>query len=353
MRLTRGARITGAVLCAVPALIAFGWIVRDLREAGGPVELWQHWAVYADFRTPLRPATSHTTALLLVGYVLAAVAALRSALAAPVLVATGLVTFALRLPATWTIGSWTDGVYADELRTRALIGTFVALAAGLALIVTAAAGRHPVEDGREPRPGRPALGAAVITFLLLGATAVVFAAWEIRQPFVLPDELYPAWFTGGAPLSIPLTEAPPGWATAVLVALCLWAAFAALARAVHARPLGLLAGAFVLASGVLGIARIVHYELYERFTDLDVENQLHLVTWLFSFFAGLAVLAALALAGAERTPEGGGPGGWAVPGPGSAPPGQGSPHPRATAPGPPQGGGFAPPPPPASPPPGW
>lgn len=214
----------------------------------------------------------------------------------------------LRAPAadTWTIGFWTDGVHADELPTQA-------------------ADRHLRCPGGRARPGRhrrrgptsrggraraapppavtrrrghrlPAVARRGGGLRRLGDPAAVRPAGRALPRVVLRRRA----------LRIPLTEAPPGWATAVVVALCLWAAVAALVRAVHARPLGLVSGAFVLVSGALGIARIVHYELYDRFTGLDVESQLQLASSFFFFFsAGAAVLLARCLAGAERAPDAG------------------------------------------------
>ncbi|MCX4674525.1 hypothetical protein OG413_04185 [Streptomyces sp. NBC_01433] len=397
MTFTRGARITGAILCAVLALITAGWIVRDLRVTGGPAELWEYWAGYMDARAKGVPATSQGSGVLLVVYVLAAVAALRSSIAAPVLVATGVVTLAVRLPGVWITGSsWMDGSYADELRTRAMLGTFVALAAALALVVTGAAGRRPADDGGGARPVRPGRGAGVLTFLVLGATGVFYLAWEVRQAFVLPDYLYPAWYTGGEQVRVALTDAPPGWNSVVVALLCLAAAFSAAVRAVHSRPLGLIAAGFVLTSGVLGVARTVHHDLLDRFADLGTEYQLNLLTLFFSVLAGAVTLVALGRGGVEEVPgtggqgygsggwsQGWGPGAGAGPGYGLAPaqgygqgpgqgpgygyppvpgqaPGHGYPQggPQSSAPGappaaPPGGAPGYGPPPPSSPPPGW
>ncbi|MFK4216204.1 hypothetical protein [Streptomyces sp. NPDC020880] len=319
------------------ALLAVAWLVRDLRAADGPGPVWEYWSGTADLRQARRTTTSTTTLILLVAYVVAAVAALRSAAAASVLIVTGIVTLAVRLPGIWTIA---DASAPEELRDRALLSVYAALAAGIGLIVAGAAGRRPLPPGA-PRPGGPGRGAGVAAFLFLGFQAVVFAAWEIRQPFVYPSELYPAWFIGGKPLNVPLTEAPPGWVNVVIILMFLAAAVGAVAGAAHARPLGLLAGGFALSSGVLGVARIIHFELYREFPDLGIEMQLNLLSFVTSLLAGAAVLVVLARKGVERAPTGGAPGpwdGWGAPAPGF---------------GPPQGGGFGPPPsapPPSSPP---
>ncbi|WP_257002163.1 hypothetical protein [Streptomyces sp. WZ.A104] len=362
MTLTRGARITGAVLCAVLALMALAWIVRDVRAADGPVAVWEYWSGTANLRTGLRPATTSTTFVLLVAYIAAAVAALRSTAAASVLVVTGIVTFALRLPGVWTVG---DALAPEDLRDRALLTTYAALAASVGLIVAGAAGRRPAPGGGA-RPLGPGRGAGVAALLLLGFQAVVFAGWEIRQPFVYPSNLYPAWFIGGRPLHTPLTEGPPGWVNAVLVLMFLVAAVGAVAGAVNARPLGLIAGGFVLCSGVLGVARAIHFDMFDGFAGMDIEGQLNLLSFVTSLLVGVAVIIVLARKGVERSPGGatgpwGGPnswgGDWGPPGPwGAQAPGgpgaQGYPpapgHPPVS--GPPQGGGFGPPP---SSPPRW
>ncbi|MGY5070790.1 hypothetical protein [Streptomyces griseus] len=358
MTLTRGARITGAVLCAVLALLTIAWIVRDIRAADGPGPVWDYWAGTADLRDAPRTTTSATSLVLLVAYVAAAVAALRSASAGSVLVVTGVITFALRLPGVWMAA---DAPAPEELRDRALLTTYVALAASVALIVAGAAGRRPVPEGEE-RPAGPGRGAGVAAFLLLGFQAVVFAGWEIRQPFIYPSELYPAWFIGGEPLNTPLTEGPPGWVTGVHILIFLVAAVGAVAGAAYARPLGLIGGGFMLASGVLGVARIVHFEMYERYFDMEFEAQLNMLSFVLSLLIAPIVLTVLALKGGPRTPGGspgpwGGSGPWGVQPPGYPPaagpgvPPQAPGHPPAPAPGfgPPQGGGFGPPP--SSPPP--
>ncbi|MFH8880572.1 hypothetical protein [Streptomyces californicus] len=358
MTLTRGAGITGAVLSAVSALMAAAWLVRDFRVVDGPGMLWDIWSGTANPWAGPSTATSATTLVLLVVHVATAAVATRSALAAPALITTGVVTFAVRLPGVWTIA---DSPAPEELRDRALLTTYAALVAGAAMVVVGAVGRRPAADSEE-RPAGPGRGAGVAAFLLLGFQAAVFAGWEIRQVFVYPDHLYPAWFTGGRPLTIPWTEAPPGWLNAVLVLMFLVAAVGAVAGAAYARPLGLIAGCFLLSSGALGMGRFIRFELYERFAGLRLEEQLNTLSFVTSLIAGAALLVVLARKGVQRIPGGspgpwGGTGPWGVQPPGYPPPGvpgqQGPWQPPAPAPGsgPPQGGGFGPPP--SSPPPRW
>ncbi|MFJ8883447.1 hypothetical protein ACIRJR_08530 [Streptomyces sp. NPDC102402] len=383
MILTRGARITGAVLSAVLAAMVLGWIVRDVRAAGEPQDLLRYWAGYTGARPEGQPATLQADAVLLVAYVCAFLAALRSSVAASTLVATGVVTFALRLPGVWIIGaSWTDGRYGDELRTRALIGTFVALGAGLALIVTGAAGRRQPADSYEPLPTRPGRGAGVTAFLVFGVSGAVLIAWEIRQFFTLPSELYPDWYIGGRVILTGLTAAPPGWSSAALAVICLVVAWTGLFRAVHARPLGMIAAGLLLVAGACGIARAFHHGMVDHFGDLGAEEQLTVLTSVLFALAGATGLLVLARRGFEDAdgrdqgyagygypqtgaqgygyPQSGGPGhGYPQTGaqgygyPQSGGPGHGYPQQGGPGYGYPPGGGAGSPPPPSSPPPGW
>ncbi|WP_327115049.1 hypothetical protein OG206_11730 [Streptomyces sp. NBC_01341] len=374
MILTRGARITGAVLLAVLAATVGGWIVRDLRAVGEPLDLLRYWAGYIDARPEGLPATLQADPALFLVYVVALIAALRSPVAASTLVTTGIVTFALRLPGVWIIGaSWMDQRYGDELRTRALIGTFVALAAGLALIVTGAAGRRQPADPYEPLPTGPGQGAGVAAFLALGISGAVLIAWEVRQFFTLPSALYPDWFIGGRVIQTGLTAAPPGWSSSVLAVLCLVVAWTALFRAVHARPLGMILAAFLLLSGVTGTARAFHHRMTDRFGDLGAEQQLIVLTSVLLLLTGATALLVLARRGPQDADgRNQGYGGYGYPQSGAQgygyPPGgtpgygypqsgpQGHGYPSAGSPGygyPQTGGGSGNPPPPASPPPGW
>ncbi|MFD8959987.1 hypothetical protein ACFV0W_24375, partial [Streptomyces anulatus] len=95
------------------------------------------------------------------------------------------------------------------------------------------------------------------------------------------------------------------------------------------------------------------FELYERFTDLDIEGQLTLVSQICSLLIGPVVIVLLARKGVARTPAagpwgGGGPwdggGPWGAQQPGYPPP-QTAPGQQPPAP------GFGPPP--STPPPRW
>lgn len=141
-------------------------------------------------------------------------------------------------------------------------------------------------------------------------------------------------------------------------------AFTALFRAVHARPIGMIAAGFVLVAGGLGIARAVHHGMLDGFGVLETEPQLVVLTSFFLAFAGAAVLLALSRQGVEDADgqgQGYGDHGYGYPPAGGYgyPPADTPPygHPPANQPGygypqPGPPGQFGPPP-PSSPPPGW
>ncbi|MFI9628158.1 hypothetical protein [Streptomyces sp. NPDC052042] len=379
MILTRGARITGAVLCALLAAIVAGWIVRDLGAVAEPGQLLRYWAGFEDARLPAMPAASTVDVALFVVYVVVALVVPRSTVAASALVATGVLTLAFRLPGLWNIGTSRMGhQYSDELRTRALICAFVAVGAAIAMLITAGAGRRPPADLAERVPVRPGQGAGALAFLLLGASAAVRAAWEIWQLVKNPG-LFPDWYLGGDLAFRGLIDPPQGWTSAFVVLLCLFAGVSALARAPHARPFGLIAAGILLPSAASLLNRSLDSGVLERFGELSVEHQLLVLSWTFELIAGAAVLVVLAVRGPadvsvppyqgyepEYGQDHGHPGpdpgqGYGYPGSG---PGEGYGYP-ASGPGPGNGhpgsdpGAFGPhpphqpPPPPSQPPPGW
>ncbi|MFC4607931.1 hypothetical protein ACFO9E_08885 [Streptomyces maoxianensis] len=341
MTLTRGARITGAVLCAALALIVGGWIGRDLTTVDAPPDLWRYWTGNGSAGAPAPLTTSLEDLLLIVVYVNVAVAALRSAVAATALVAAAVITLALRLPGLWVLStSWMGLRATDELRTRALYCAFAALGLGLGLIITAVAGRrtpgghdpylrHEAYAAHELTPTRPGQGVSMLAFLLLGAAAGVLAAWEVYTATEIGGSRYLDRFTGGDTVLLPLLGTPPGWLAAVIVVLALVAAFGALFHAVFSRPLGLVVAVFLLGTGGRGVDIAVRNEFVSRLGDLPVRDQLLVLSWLFELAAGVVLLMALARRG-ESDAEA-----WRG---------------RRPAYDYPQGGG---PPPPMSPPPGW
>ncbi|MFG3307358.1 hypothetical protein [Streptomyces wuyuanensis] len=340
MTLTRGSRATGAALCAALAAITAAWIVRDLRVADGPAALWWFWA--GDGRTLLSARRLTTTLhdpLLLVGYAVAGFAAVRSRVAAGALVAAAVVTLAVRLPGLWLLSAhWMDLRATGELRGRALVSVFAALAVAVGLVVTVAAGWRPGDaphgtavhgsapqqrssygtapqqrssygtaphGGEPPVPGaaRPRRGALLTAFVLLTAAAAVRAAWELYWTARLPGGSYAGRFTGRDNLLLPLLGAPPGWLNTAVVALSLTAAGGVLFRASFARPLGLAAAGLLTASGIAGIALSVRLDLLGHFGALPAVDRLAVGSWVFELAAGAVTLGVLARGDAAAGPS--------------------------------------------------
>ncbi|MFF8842785.1 hypothetical protein ACF08N_08610 [Streptomyces sp. NPDC015127] len=366
MTLTRGARITGAVLVALLAGIVGAWIVRDLSTAGDPAALWRLWTGDVRGRAVAPSATTVTDPALLLVYAAVAVSVPRSAVAASALVAAGVVTLGVRLPSLWVLtASYMDLQATDDLRTRALYSAFASLGLAVGLLVTAAAGRRPVSAPADDRayaprgaeaaarlrtPTRPAQPVAVLAFLLLGTAGAVTAAWQVRWAYTAGADAYLDRFTGGEGAPVRLLETPSAW-LAVLVALLAFVAGAGgLFRAVHTRTLGAVVAVLLAADGTVGLAFTLRQRLFDRFGGLGLENQLLVATWLFELAAGAVLLVALLRRGEEQADTGPTvPPAHAYPPP--PPGGYGYPRPGNTPPGP---SGPAPPPrPPSSPPPGW
>ncbi|MFJ6695717.1 hypothetical protein ACIQM4_06560 [Streptomyces sp. NPDC091272] len=351
--LVRGARFTGSAVCLLLAVLTALWIVRDLRLVDDPARLWWAWAGSGPDR--FLTATTLYDLVLLCVYVVVALGAFRSPVAASALVVTGLVTLAVRAPALWAEGI--AEVYPHGLRMRAMLGTFVALGLAAALLIVVVAGRRPLRSyGRGITPTRPGRGAGVAAFLLLGFAGAGAAAWEVywyvQNPG--PPSLYADRFTGGGG-ALQLLGMPAGWASLVVVAVTLTGACGALARAVHSRPLGLVGAGLIGVSGAAGVSVAVRADLFAGLGELDLVEQLMVGWWVFGLVAGVLLVLVLGRrgVGAQGPPRlapnvydgyGGGPtGGYGAgysSGYGDAPDG-GAP-----------GGTFGPPP-PSSRPPGW
>ncbi|MFE7550740.1 hypothetical protein [Streptomyces gardneri] len=319
MTVTRPARLTGAALCAALALIAAVWILKDLAALGSPADLAWSWTgdPGTTYLVRGRVATSLADPLLLVVCVATAVAALRSRHAASALVATGAVTLALRLPGLWAPGS------------GALVTALLELALATGLVATAAAGRRRADGPHEQLPTRPRTGPAVAAGILLAVGAVSVVLWEAYTAVELPPEITVDRFLGGRSLMGPILSPPPGWLAVILVALYGTAAVSAFARARHTRAFGLLAGAFLTATGLALLARVVRFELIPYFAEARTVEQMYVLTAVLEVLGGIAVLVLLAGRGAPAaTPDPYGPYGS-------------------------YGGYGAPPAPPYPPPPGW
>ncbi|MCM2389099.1 hypothetical protein [Streptomyces albipurpureus] len=277
MTLTRGAQITGAALCAVLAAIEGGWLVRDLSAARSSLDLWNFWT--GQLRT-LSLTTTLEDLLLLLVYLTVLASAVRHRVTAGALVAAGLVTIAVRLPGLWVLtSSWMDLRATDELRIRAVYTAFGSLGLGVGLLITALAG------ARQPRrlPGRTPL----LVSILLGAAAVVLAAWEIRTAALSPHDHYADRFTGSESALLPLLGIPPGWLTAVTVLLALVAALGG------TRPIGLVGGMLVLAAGIRGAGTGLRNQWMGRLDQSSVEDKLIVLSWGFEAAAGAMVLVLL------------------------------------------------------------
>ncbi|MCX5392986.1 hypothetical protein [Streptomyces sp. NBC_00094] len=286
MTVTRPARLTGAALCAALALLAAVWILKDLAALGSPAGLAWSWS--GDHYLPARgPAvTSLVDPLLLAVSVATAVAALRSRHAASALVATGVVTLALRLPGLWALG------------TGALVTALLDVALAAGLVITAAAGRRRADRPHEQLPTRPRAGRAVAAGILLAVAALTVVLWEAHWAGELRLQLTVDRFVGGRSAFTPVLAPPPAWLSLVLVGLYGAAAVSAFARARHTRAFGLLAGAFLTACGFAAFARVVRVGLLPHLTDAPTFEQLYVLTAAFGLFGGIAVLALLAGRGA-------------------------------------------------------
>ncbi|ALC21061.1 hypothetical protein ACH46N_26560 [Streptomyces pristinaespiralis] len=379
MTLTRGARITGAALCGVLALITGAWIVRDISVSGGLEGLWRYWA--SDPRREWRIAQQATSPLdgaLLAVYAGVGVAVLRSSVAASALVAAAVFTLAVRLPSLWVLtASWAYLQPTDSIRTRALFSTFAVLGLAVGLVITAVAGRRPAEahDDQGPRaaphrrtPAGPTVVVAWLAGALLLLEAALVTAWQLRFGYQFGPEVYLDSLVGGERVGQRLLAPPSGWLAATTVVLGLTAGVGLLARAVYSRPLGAVVAVAVLASGAVGVDAAVRLRILQHFGRAPLEYQLLVATSVFELVAGLLLIVLLTRRG-ESGPAGGSGAtsgyGYPQPAPGygypparpgygyppSAPPGYGYPHP-GSPPGSPSGGGFGPPP-PSSPPPNW
>ncbi|MER7666127.1 MULTISPECIES: hypothetical protein [unclassified Streptomyces] len=290
MTLTRGARITGAVLCAALAVIVGGWIVRDLGVLDDPLGLWRFWMGEGQRGAgSARLATTLATLLLLVVYVCVGAAALRPNAGAAAPAVAGIVTLALWIPGLWVLSSsWMDLRATDDLRTRALYCVFAATGLGVGLLIVAAAGRQVPSS-----PLRPQRDSGLPAAVLLGASAVVLAGWEIRAAVRSGGGAYLDRFTGSKSVMLPPLGTPPGWQAAVIVLLAVVAGSAALSQAAFARPLGLVSALLILGEGARGVDATVRKDLVPRLGELSGLDQLLVLSWLFEAAAGVLLLVVL------------------------------------------------------------
>ncbi|MBP8535350.1 hypothetical protein, partial [Streptomyces sp. MK37H] len=312
--LNSGARVFGALVCAVLGLISLGWIIHDLDKADEANHLWWTWAGLPFRATGGIFGSSLLDLALLLVYAVVGITALRSPAAAGALGSVAVVTVAVRLPSLWNLNSdWLQGIPGD-LKTRANASAWAQVVlAGLLLAVVAAARRpadlaaapgQPVSPADRP-PGRPAPGAAVVGALFLGAIGVVMAAWQIYWAQERGWEIYKYLLTGKHTLPT-LLSAPGAWIAWAAVVLCLAGAVAALARAPLARPLGMVAAALVTATGISEASLYIKLDYVDHLSDLPTVGVLSVLTGFFEAIAGLIALLVLARRGVEEGAAGAG-----------------------------------------------
>ncbi|MEU7022695.1 hypothetical protein ABZ990_18830 [Streptomyces sp. NPDC046203] len=284
MTVTRSARLVGASLCAVLALVIVVWLLRDLALFGPSLALLDYWLGAPGMPFHDVPATSLVDLLLLLAYTVTAVTATRSPLAAPAFTVVGLTTIALRLPGLWA---------AD---VEALVTALLSLGLATGLVVTAAAGRRFDGRGEPGGPGgpvRPRSGPAVAAGVLCLLGGLVVAVWELRLTTRIPSEIVIARLTGGRPLLLSVLSVPPGWLSAVLVLLLLAVACAGFARARATRPFGLLTGLLLTGYGAAGVLVVVRPGWYAATPAPPVSDTLYEVLVWYGMLAGIAVLVLL------------------------------------------------------------
>ncbi|MER6140792.1 hypothetical protein ABT174_12105 [Streptomyces sparsogenes] len=320
--LNRGARVFGALVCAVLGLISLAWIIRDFDKADEASDVWWTWAGMPYGFSGTLFASSLADLLLLAVYLRVLIVALRSADAAGALGSAALATVALRLPSLWNLDAeWMRGI-PEELKTRAQLSAWTAVLLGAALLVVVAVGRRPVGGPvaeyyavppTDRPPTRPTPGGGGTAALFLGAAAVIEAAWQIYFAQKQDWDVYKHLLTGKYMLTTLL--APPGaWASWTVALLALAGAFAALGRAAPARPLGMTAAALVLGYGIAALSLYIKFDYVDHFDDLETVGQLSVLTAFFEILAGLVVLIALAQPGVPADEP---PAGWGQP---AAPP---------------------------------
>ncbi|MBL1095925.1 hypothetical protein [Streptomyces coffeae] len=382
--LTRGARVFGALVCAVLGMVSLAWIIRDLDKAEEPDHLWWTWAGMPFRASGSVFGSALLDLVLLALYVAVGVTALRSSSAAGALGTVAVVTVVVRLPSLWNLDAdWMQGI-PDDLKTRAELTAWAGVVLGGLLLATVAAARRPADadppgghyTAADQPPGRPAPGAAATAALFLGAIGSALGAWQIYWAQERGWDVYKHLLSGKHTL-ITLLAAPAAWTVWAVIALALTAAGTALARAPLSRPLGMTAGALLLGDGISEASLYIKLDYVDHIDELPTVGVLSVLTAFFQALAGLIALLVLArrpwgdpspplpayggygygygypsgYADAAPGGYGGGPGGYGDGGPGGS---YDSGHGGGYAPPPPVTPPSAPPPPAGPPPPpGW
>lgn len=345
-----GARVAGALICAVLLAVEIAWAVRDIRATGFH-DTFRNWLGLSE---PARQSTFLATGSLDVVLAVLLAGALLWALrpgAGWAFLTAGLFASAYRLPGVWIFqADWADGA---PLHTRALATGIGFTLAGLALVLIALAGRRPVSDAgsafagpafagpgtsgsvTEPPPMPSRRGAAAAAGVLLVLLAAEGIGWEIfdwhkygNNPGYTPH-LYAHLLSGKGTLSS-LLAAPPAYLGWLWAALALGTAAAAFAGSPAARPLGIAFGFSVVFSAVVALDLWHTEHRLWKFDELPTYLKTQQVLLVAEVVAALLVVLLLALPGRH-------------PGPRPAPlPGWGPPAPRLY--GGPQAGGWGAPP---------
>ncbi|WP_327353641.1 hypothetical protein [Streptomyces sp. NBC_01304] len=325
------------MISALIALISLGWIIRDLVTAEEPGHVWWSWAGLPRlFENQDIWVTGLADPVIALVCGAVAVTAMRSPSAASSLVAAGAVTVVLRGINLWILTEGWLGHYDDlDVHFQALLSAGVTVGLGGALLLTAAAGRRPVghsgygypPTAADEEPPRLTTGAAATAFVLLGAVAAIWVAWEVDFFQEYGWKAYRTYLTGGEQAVGSMLGTPVRWAAVAFAVLALVAAVAALNRAVFSRPLGLAAGSAALFWGALSISLAIKYDTFDKVMDAPLRTQLSLLSSGFFVLAGAIVLAVLARPGRrpyqyQDSPQGWGPaGGYGPPPPSHPPPG--------------------------------
>jgi hypothetical protein len=290
--MTSGARVrrTGALACALLALLSLLWAVRDLAAAHGhPGRVWWLWAGSPSaWGGNSVQVTSLGDGLLAVLGTWGAVRVLRAPrAAAPALAVVGACALLVRLPPAWLLAQpWTGPWAGGSLRTLARLTVGAGLLLGLLLIGCALATRQ-----RDPaaQAAPPARTAAALLLLSAGLLAV----WEAVRAGDYGAAAYRGALLGNRSTTLTLLATPQPWWAAALVLLALVAGIACAARARAGRALGTAAGAMLLAWGLVRLSVALRQERFDGALGGTPRLQLSLASILAYVLAGLAVLALL------------------------------------------------------------
>jgi hypothetical protein len=355
--LAPGARIAGALVCAVLLAVEIAWTVRDVNASGLHDTVWEWLGLKLPGETGGVPATGGLDVVLAVVLAGALVAARRPA-ASWAFLAAGLFAAAYRVPGTWIFTArWTKGA---PLHDRALTTAIVFVVGGVVLMLAALAGRVPAGTagpyggpagapgastvpaaGPAPAPGSPAAGEpaapaavpALLGGLLLLVVAMETLGWQAYyvQKYDdpgFPPHLYKHLLTGETTITS-LLAAPFAYAAWLTVALAVLAAVLAFRRVPAARPLGLALGLLVLLNGVVDLCswHTEHLLFKDHLPDQALAEQGFAV---FHVVAGLLLIVLLAQRATAPAVPPGVPGWTPQPPPawqtGGQPPAWGSPY---------------------------